>query len=234
MSLATAVAEWGDLFAALATFLLSHAIPARPQIRVRLIQLLGRPAYLIAYSILSIIILGWLIAATASAPFVELWQREDWQTAFPAIGMAIATTLAVFGLTSPNPLSLSARRPVGFDPERPGVAGLVRHPVLWATLLWSITHIVPNGDMAHLIMFGLFAALSIGGMAMLDRRKRRALGDDSWQRLARMTSNWPLLGLGKGWRPAFGTGTAVRLASGIVIYAALVGAHGAITGIPLL
>lgn len=234
MSLATAVLEWSELFAAVATFLLSHAIPARPGMRARLIQLLGRPSYFIVYSMLSIIVLGWLIAATASAPFVELWQREDWQTAVPAIGMVIATTLAVFGLTSPNPLSLSARRPVGFDPERPGVAGLVRHPVLWATLLWSTTHIVPNGDMAHLIMFGMFATLSVGGMVMLDQRKRRALGDDNWQKLARLTSNWPLLGLGQGWRPSFDAGTAVRLASIIVIYVALVGAHGAITGIPLL
>jgi uncharacterized membrane protein len=232
--LAAAFGEWGEVFVALTLFLISHAIPARPRVRTGLIKLVGRPAYLISYSLLSIIILGWLIAATASAPFVELWPREDWQMLVPAIVMAVATTLAVFGLTSPNPLSLSARPSAGFDPERPGVAGLVRHPVLWATLLWSITHIVPNGDVGHLIMFGLFAALSIGGMAMLDRRKRRALGDDNWQRLARMTSNWPLLGLSKGWRPAFRTGTAVRLASGIVIYAALVGAHGAITGIPLL
>jgi uncharacterized membrane protein len=234
MSLVTAVAAWGELFAALATFLLGHAIPARQQIRAGLIRLLGRPAYLIVYSILSIIILGWLIAATASAPFVELWQREDWQATVPAVGMAVAITLALFGLSSPNPLSLSARRPEDFDPARPGIAGLVRHPVLWATLLWSTTHIVPNGDLAHLIMFGLFTLLSVGGMVMLDRRKRRVLGDDNWQRLARMTSNWPLLGLGKGWRPAFGARTALRLASGIVIYAALVGAHDAITGVPLL
>lgn len=228
-----AIGEWGELFAALATFLLSHAIPTRPQIRARLIRLLGRPAYLVGYSVLSIIILGWLIAATASAPFVELWPREDWQTLVPAVGMPIVTTLAVFGLSSPNPLSLSARKPAEFDPNSPGIVGVVRHPVLWATLLWSTTHIVPNGDLAHLITFGLFAILSVVGMTMLDRRRQRILGDVDWQTLATSTSNWPLLGLHKDWRPTFGPGTAVRLASGIVIYATLVGAHGAITGIPL-
>ena len=228
------IGQWGELCAAIALFFASHAIPARPQVRTWLVRHVGRTAYLVGYSTLSIVILGWLIAATANAPFVELWPREDWQTLVPVAGMAIATVLVVFGLSSPNPLSLSARPPAGFDPDRPGIVGVVRHPVLWATLVWSVTHMVPNGDFAHLIMFGLFALLSVGGMAMLDRRKRRLLGDEGWQQLARKTSNWPLRGLGKGWRPAFRAGTALRLAGGVLLYAALAATHGLFTGVPLL
>ena len=93
---------------------------------------------------------------------------------------------------------------------------------------------VPNGDLAHLVLFGLFAALSAGGMAILDRRKQRLLGRDGWRALARRTSNWPLTSLARGWRPGFGPGTAVRALAGVLLYALLVWTHGYFTGMALL
>ena len=230
----TAVADWSELFAALTLFLVSHAVPSRPRIRAGLIGLVGRRAYLVGYSTISILILGWLIAAAASAPHLELWPREEWQTIFPSAGMFAAAILAVFGLTTPNPLSIVPPSKARFDPERPGVVGFVRHPILWATLLWSGTHIVPNGDLSHVTVFGVFALLSIGGRALLDRRKRRTLGEDTWRILARKTSNWPLASLGKGWRPVFDPAFALRLAGGVLVYSTLVATHGLFAGVPLV
>lgn len=40
-------AGWGELATAMTVFLLTHAIPARPALRGRLVTLLGRRAYLI-------------------------------------------------------------------------------------------------------------------------------------------------------------------------------------------
>lgn len=225
---------WGELLAALAAFLLTHAIPARPAIRARLMALAGRRAYFIAYSVLSLVMLGWLIAASASAPYLELWPREDWQTFVPVIGMLVASILAVSAFTSPNPLSLALPSAVPFDPQRPGVAGVVRHPLLWATLIWSVAHIVPNGDLAHLVMFGTFALLSIGGMLMLDRRRQRKLGLDTWRELARRTSNLPFVGFAKGWRPHLTGAALLQVVAGIAVYLTLAATHGFFTGIPLV
>lgn len=225
---------WGELLAALAAFLLTHAVPARPLIRSRLVAWAGLRAYLIGYSALSILVLGWLIAAAASAPYLELWPREDWQTLVPIAAMPFASVLAVFALTSPNPLSFGPRLSAPFDPARPGVAGLVRHPLLWATLVWSVAHVVPNGDLSHVVMFGLFAMLSVGGMVMLDRRKQRSLGIAAWRRLAGKTSNLPLASLARGWRPTLTSGGALRFVGGIAVYAGLLATHGLFTGIPLL
>ena len=225
---------WGELATAMAVFLLTHTIPARPSLRGRLVALLGRHGYVIAYSAVSILVLAWVIAAAAHAPYLELWAREDWQSSVPAIGMLLASILAVFALTMPNPLSLGARRVKDFDPEHPGVAGFVRHPLLWAMLIWSVSHMLPNGDLAHIVIFGIFAVLSVGGMAMLDRRSRRTLGEAAWQRLSRRTSNIPLASLAKGWRPRLSRTNWLRLGAGVVLYGALAVSHGLIAGVPLL
>jgi len=68
---------WGELTAALLVFLLTHVIPSRPQVRARLVALAGQRAYLVAYSLMSLLVLAWLILASANAPFVELWPFEE-------------------------------------------------------------------------------------------------------------------------------------------------------------
>jgi uncharacterized membrane protein len=225
---------WGELATALIVFLLSHFIPSRPALRARLVGILGRRGYLLAYSAVSILLLAWIIVAAGNAPYFELWPREQWQGLVPAIGMLMASILAVFALTMPNPLSLAPKWDMKFDPDHPGAAGFVRHPLLWAMLVWSISHLFPNGDLSHLVMFGLFAVLSVGGMAMLDRRSRRALGDAAWQELSRRTSNIPLAGLAKGWRPQVSALNGLRFGAGLVLYGALAISHGLIAGVPLL
>lgn len=225
-------AGWGELATAMTVFLLTHAIPARPALRGRLVTLLGRRAYLIAYSAVSILVLAWVIGAAANAPYLELWPRADWQSLVPAVGMLLASVLAVFALTMPNPLSLGPKR--DFDPDHPGVAGFVRHPLLWAMLIWSISHMFPNGDLAHVVVFGLFALLSAGGMAMFDRRSRRTVGDAAWRQLAKKTSNIPLASLAKGWRPRLLPTVGLRFGAGLVLYGILVVCHGVIAGLPLL
>lgn len=226
------LADWGELAAALTLFLASHAVPARPPIRSALIGAVGRPAYFVGYSVVSLAVLGWLIAAAASARFVELWPAEAWQRVVPAMLMPVACVLAVFGLTSPNPLSLSVVPAERFDAERPGIAGLVRHPILWATLLWSTAHLLPNGDLAHVVLFGTFALLSLFGMLLLDRRKQRRLGRERWAQLARRTALLPGAALAQGWRPRPTPADVLKLAAGLTLYAALALAHAGFAGVP--
>lgn len=222
---------WGELATAMAVFLLTHTIPSRPTLRARLVTFLGRRGYVMAYSVVSILVLAWVIGSAGNAPYLELWPREDWQSSVPAVGMLLASILAVFALTMPNPLSLGPKG--DFLPDHPGVAGFVRHPLLWAMLIWSISHMVPNGDLSHLIMFGLFALLSAGSMLMFDRRSRRKHGDAVWQQLARKTSNIPLASLAKGWRPRLSPMSGLRFGGGLVLYGILVVSHGLIAGVPL-
>jgi uncharacterized membrane protein len=101
-----------------------------------------------------------------------------------------AVLLLVAGLMQPTPLSLSIARG-GLDPARPGLSGVVRHPIPWAMALWAAAHMAANGDAAAWVLFGLLLVLSLLGMAGLDAKRRRDMGVAEWRRLAAATSAWP-------------------------------------------
>ncbi len=212
----------------LTLFLLSHAIPARPHIRARLVAILGERAYLILYSALSVLLLVWLISAAARAPYVALWQPSLDLYWAPVLAMVPAAILLAGGAIAPNPLSISfSRRP--FDPARPGIVAVTRHPILWAFALWAFAHAVPNGDVVSLIMFGGFGLFALAGMALIDRRKRRAPGS-GWTDLARRTSVVPFARTPDRRLPWDWRGLAVALLAGVLLYGALLHVHPQLFG----
>ena len=226
-----AVTDWGELGLALFCFLFAHMLPARPAIRTALVSRLGRVAYIGIYSVLSVGLLMWVARAAARAPYVELWPYDERLVLAPIAGMVVACLLLVFGLSSPNPLSLG--RGAGFDPVSPGIAAVVRHPVLWAALIWVATHLVVNGDVSHLVVFGAFGVLAIVGMLALDRRSRRRVDAGQWNTLARYTSNIPFVGLLRGATPRIGPKTVLRVAGAAALYALLVVSHEILAGVPI-
>lgn len=224
------LADWAELLAALFCFLLAHMLPARPSVRSTIVAAIGRRTYLVLYSLLSIGLLIWVARAAGRAPYAELWAYDERLVLIPVLGMAVACALLVFGLASPNPLSIG--RFEGFDPARPGVVGVVRHPVLWAALIWATTHLAINGDVAHLVIFGALAILAIAGMLALDRRARRRLGP-GWSEIAAHTSNVPFVGYLRGARPSFGPPTVLRAGIAVLFYAGLFLSHELIAGVPV-
>ena len=169
---------------ALAAFLAAHAVPASPRVRSRLVGLLGRGPYLAGYSILSLALLGWLVAATRRADTVELWAAAPWQWHVTLLAMPLALFLLVAGLLDPSPLSVSLRP--GTEPGP--AAAVTRHPALWGFLLWALAHVPPNGDLASVALFGTMAAFAALGMPLLDAKARRRLGRQRWEAMSRHTS----------------------------------------------
>ena len=98
-----------------------------------------------------------------------------WTRWVPNLVMPVAVFLAVAGVGLRYPFTPGGRRAAVFDPAHPGFAALTRHPLLWALALWSATHLPPNGDLAHIRMFGEFAAVSIAAILMFDRRAMKTL-----------------------------------------------------------
>lgn len=223
---------WIELVLVVALFFGSHLIPARPLVRARLKAILGERAYLAAYSAVSLALLAWLFVAAGRVPAVVLWDTAPWQLWVPIIVMPFVCVLLAFGVGAAHPLSIlgTDRRP--FDPGRPGIAGITRHPVLWAFTLWALAHIVPNGDLAHVLLFGLFAAFGAAGMAVVERRRRRTLGMAEWQRLARRTSLVPFAALINGrWHPELRALEAFRLAGAVALYLGFLILHAPVIGV---
>jgi len=120
------------------------------------------------------------------------------------------------------------------DDPAPGILRVTRHPVMWAIGLWAISHVIANGDLRSLVFFGAFAALSLGGTVLIDRKKRLALGSN-WSRLAEVTSNLPFAALVTGrtrlrWRDI----SLLRIAAGLLLYVVLYRAHSIIAGVPVV
>ena len=125
-----------ELLAALAVFLAVHAIPAIRPLRSRLIGLLGETPYIITFSVISLGLVTWLGIAYARAPYVELWPYVEELRWLPLLSMPIACVLTIAGLSSRNPFSLGAGSK-DFNPERPGIVALARHPAVWGLVIWS-------------------------------------------------------------------------------------------------
>lgn len=174
---------WGEYSAAWAVFLLTHAVPIRPPVKPWLVARLGRAGFGLAYSALSVGVLVWLIGAAARAPFVEIWPRAEWQNHVTLAAMTLACVILALAVGRPNPFSFGGWHNESFDPVHPGIVGLVRHPVLAALMLWALGHIVPNGDLAHVLMFGGFAGFAVLGGTMIDRRRKREIGAKAWHQL---------------------------------------------------
>lgn len=226
---------WTEFISAGLLFLLTHRVPTIPAVRQTAVSRVGERAFVIGYSLVSFVMLAWLIAAAARAPYVELWPFAPWQTWVPFLAMPFACCMLVFSIGVPNPLSFAGGDGEDFDPARPGFVGFARHGLLWALAVWSAAHIPPNGDLAHVILFGVFAAFAIIGMTMIDHRKRRQLGDIEWMRLAAKTSFWPGQSIiERRWRP-FGPLLSLdhilRAIVAALVFAGLMASHARIIGV---
>lgn len=176
-----------EFWASLVIFMASHSVIARSGLRGVIVQKWGEKTYLTLYSLLSLILLAWLIIAAQNAPRIQLWPWLYELYWIPNIFMPLACILLVSGFVVPNPLSIVAKNK-RFDPERLGlIVALTRHPILWGFFLWSASHIVPNGEYPLIAMFGIFAGFSLIGLKIVDRKRKRELGMEQWDILTKNT-----------------------------------------------
>jgi uncharacterized membrane protein len=223
---------WAEFATALSVFLLSHVVPTRPAIRARLKSALGEGGFLVVYSLISVALLTWIIAAAGRAPYLPLWDFEPWQMWVPNLLMPIACLVAAFGVAAPNPLSFGGWAEERFDADRPGIAGVSRHPLLLGLTLWAVGHVVPNGDLAHAVLFGAFAVFSITGMLAIDVRRQHTMGHQTWDTLARRTSLVPCAALLDGrWRPSVRQIDPLRLGIAVLVWAILLSVHSRVIGV---
>lgn len=225
-----ALAEWAGFALALTAFLAAHVIPSRPLLRGMLIARMGQAGYIAAYSLLSLALLWWLIVAAGNAPRVMLWDLGRAARWLVNLAMPVAVGLGTFAIGAPNPLSFGGRA-MGFDPDRPGSAGITRHPLPWALLIWASAHLLANGEVAHVILFAIFAGFSVLGMIAIDARNRRRLGAEAF---ARLSARAPLMPLTQGWPRGWGgvTGITLRLAIAMTLWIGLYHLHGPVIGLP--
>jgi uncharacterized membrane protein len=221
------------LLVAMLAFVGGHFALSSQPVRSRLVGRLGERTFAALYSVLMVFALIWVIAAYRVAPPRLVWDLGPWANLIPLLAMPFALILAVLGLTVRSPTAMGGAK--AFDRDVPPVQGvftITRHPFLSAAAIWSLAHLIANGDLASILLFGGFAVLSIGGMAAIDHKLSLKLGP-RWQAYADRTSRMPFAaaltkGMAIDWR---GIGW-VRPLLGVALYVVLVYAHDWLFGVP--
>jgi uncharacterized membrane protein len=173
---------------ATAAFVGTHLLMSHP-LRLRMVQNLGEKGFLIVYSIVSFLTLGWMILSFGDAGNLPLWIAPSWWWEVASVVMLLASILLVGSFVRnpafPHPgAEKQAIRPAN------GVFAITRHPMNWSFILWALVHLSLWGSPRNIIVAGGILVLAFFGSIGQDRKKSSALGR-SWQDWQARTSFVP-------------------------------------------
>ena len=222
------------VFVAMLAFAGGHFLLSWAPVRAAIVARIGERVFAALYSVLMALALIWVIAAYRVAPPHVIYDLGGWVNLVPIVIMPFALVLAVTGLIGGNPTAVMGDRLLGADAAVSGVQTVTRHPFLSGAALWALAHLLANGDLASIILFGGFAILSIGGMVAIDRKRARKLGEQ-WAAFAAHTSRTPFAAALAGKTRVDWTGIGwLRPAIGLVLYAVLYFMHDRLFGVPVV
>jgi uncharacterized membrane protein len=222
-----------NLTAAAGVFVLMHLLVSGTRVRDGLVGRLGEGAYMGLFSLASLAAIVWMASAygPARADNLVWWGAEPATRVAALVVQLLAFLLIVPGLLTPNPTSVKQEgaldRP---DPAR-GVLRITRHPFLWGVAIWAAGHLLVNGDLASLLLFGALLALSVLGTASIDAKRLRALGP-KYQAFTEQTSTLPFAAILAGRQTLKPAELGWRLPVALAVYAAALWAHRLFAGVP--
>lgn len=197
--------------------------------RDALVARIGLRGYMVVFSLGSVAGMVWLVMAYQAAPYSVTWGMLEWWKPFAIALMLPAFLLVVVGLTTPSPTSVAQEKLVGEEPR--GILRITRHPFLMGVALWSVVHLVGNGDWASALLFGALFVVAAAGPASIDAKRRRALGT-AWDGFATRTSILPFAAILAGRnRLAMNELGTWRVVGGVVAYTLMLGGHAHIVGV---
>ncbi len=179
-------------------FLGAHTLTTIREARASLIQKYGLGAFKAAYSAVSLIGFGlivWGFSRYRAEGWVQVWT--------PPAGMR-HLTIALMWFAF---VAIACMNPA---PSR--IRGWLRHPMLVAIKLWALAHLMANGDLGGMILFG-----SVLAWAVYDRIAVKRRGDLGAPRLASFTA-----------------ADGVALVVGTVLFVAMIFLHPYMIGAPVL
>ena len=130
-----------------------HLLPTATDLRGRLVGQLGEKGYKGLFSLLSLLSLALLIYGFAKAPLVQIWSPPDWMR---WIAIVLMLPAFIFLVAAYLPGRIKAR---------------VKHPFLVAIKTWALAHLIANGDLASMILFGSFLAYAVYDRTTLRGRR---------------------------------------------------------------
>ncbi len=131
------------LVAGLALFLAIHLIPSAPRLRAALVERLGAKPYRGAFSAITLLSLVAIVWGFSRSPIEAVYVPPAWGHQVSMI--LVPVSLALFAAAN--------------MPTR--IRALVRHPMLLGLLLWAFAHLLANGEVRSVVLFGGFALFAV-------------------------------------------------------------------------
>ena len=183
----------------LVLFLGAHTLPAQRKWRRRAIAALGEGGYKIAYalvSLLGIALIVWGFGHYRATGWIDIWNPPK---AFKHITVALMLPAVILVVAAYI---------------RGHIYTALKHPMLAGVKLWAAAHLLANGDLGSIILFGSFL-----GWAVFDRISLKNRDD----------AGAPAIPVG-GWG-----NDLIAVAVGILAYLALAFAfHPVVIGVPVM
>jgi uncharacterized membrane protein len=145
------------LIIGIVVFLGLHLLPTVPGLRERLIGSLGETGYKALFSLLSIAAFLLLVYGFAKAPVVQVWSPPEW-TRWVAIVLMLPAFIFLVAAYVPGQIKAK-----------------LKHAFLVAIKTWALAHLIANGDLASIILFGSFLAYAVFDRITLKHRKPTSL-----------------------------------------------------------
>lgn len=134
------------LLSGLALFLATHLIPVFPAFREQLLRRLKLRLYKALFSLISLSAIVLIVFGLQVAPFEPVFTPPNWGRHAAMLVMLPAVYLFLSNSVGPAHSSAQA---------------ITAHPLSWGVILWSTGHMLANGDLAHLLLFGTFCLFSL-------------------------------------------------------------------------
>lgn len=154
----------------LAVFGAAHVFTTRREARAAVIARIGENPYKAIYSLISLIGLALIVYGFAqyrATGWIDLWHPPVWTR-------HLAATLLL-----PGSIILVAAYSRGY------LAAMLKHPMLVAVKLWAVAHLLANGDLGSIILFGSFLGWAVFDRITLKHRTDSgtlAISTGGWER----------------------------------------------------
>jgi uncharacterized membrane protein len=139
----------------LVLFLGVHTLTTQREVRARVIAAAGEGGYKIGYSLASVAGLAliiWGFAHYRATGWIEVWYPP---TAFKHIAAALMLPAVILVVASYI---------------RGRIYATLKHPMLAGVKLWAAAHLIANGDLGSIILFGAFLGWAVFDRISLKRR----------------------------------------------------------------
>src|SRR6476619_5323878 len=133
-------------------FLGVHLLPTFPDMRDRLIGRLGENGYRAMFSTLSMLGFVLIVWGFARAPVIQVWSPPNW-TRYVAMVLMVPVFILLVAAYVPGEIKAK-----------------IEHPFLVAIKIWALAHLIANGDLASIILFGSFLAYAVVDRILVKRR----------------------------------------------------------------